>query len=148
MAFISFHNDWLIEPLRELPDYRERRMFGGLAGYLGEQIVVVLTRGDDPHWLGVLFPVEFAEHGAVLAAFPDLSEHSVLRKWLFLPESHQRFDETGRAVVARIVAGDRRFGTIPERRRPQRKRAQEQRPASDQPVRDEAGLTIPPHLRA
>jgi hypothetical protein len=108
---------WVFEPLEELPGFVERRMFGALAGYLNGLLVLVLCDSEEP-WRGVMVPAERENHAALIAAFPVLSPHPILGKWLYLPESASSFERDAQKVVERIRQFDPLIGTVPVRKTP------------------------------
>ncbi|HSD09592.1 MAG TPA: hypothetical protein VLF14_01310 [Candidatus Binatia bacterium] len=55
-------------------------------------------------------PTEKPLHPSLLADFPALRVHPVLRKWLYVPHAAGAFATVARAIVEHIVTGDRRFG--------------------------------------
>lgn len=91
-------------------------MFGALAGYFNGLLVLVLCDNEEP-WRGVLVPTERASHAALIAEFPVLASHSVLGKWLYLPESAASFERDAQKIVERIRRLDPRIGVVPERKR-------------------------------
>ena len=91
-----FSTEWAFDPFKDHPSFRSKRMFGGLAAYLMERMVMVLAespgetsyRGKDYHfeiWNGIMFPTEQTHHASLIAEFPGLRPHPVLGKWLYLP---------------------------------------------------------------
>jgi hypothetical protein len=107
---------WVFEPLEDLPGFVERRMFGALAGYLNGLLVLVLCDGEEP-WRGVMVPAERENHAALIAAFPVLSPHPILGKWLYLPEACATFERDAEQIVARIRRLDPLIGTVPVRKK-------------------------------
>jgi hypothetical protein len=112
----AFDNEWLLEPFAEQPSFFTRRMFGGLAAYLFERLMLVLvepTKTGRWTWHGVLICTDHAHHAAILGRFPDLAPHDVLKKWLYIDSRHARFETTMTAVAAAIARNDQRFGIQP-----------------------------------
>jgi hypothetical protein len=86
------------------------------------RLVLVLAGRSEP-WQGLLVPTETLLHPSLLADFPALRVHPVLRKWLYVPHGKGGFATVAREIVEHILAGDRRFGVEPAlprlpRRRP------------------------------
>lgn len=93
-------------------------MFGGLASYLDGRLVMVLAEDEsDLAWYGILLPTEREYHADLMRAFPQLRPHEILKKWLFLPGSHEEFEEVATAIGRLIQRRDPRFGVVPIRKR-------------------------------
>lgn len=112
---------WLWEPLERDPTFVLRSMFGAKAVYLGGKIVLCFTASEDP-WRGVLVATEHAHHAALMADFPELAPHSILPKWLYLPETAPTFERTATALVALARRRDPRVGVVPKPRKKSSKR--------------------------
>lgn len=113
---------WLVEPLEREPTLLVRPMFGGKAVYVHGRLVLYLTAKAEP-WRGVLVPMERDQHAALQRDFPALVPHPVLPKWLYLPESADRFEADAARLVTLIRTRDPRIGIVPpaaKRRRPRR----------------------------
>ena len=91
-------------------------MFGGKSVYLDGRLMLYFTAGEEP-WRGVLACTERAGHAALLAEFPELSPHPILPKWLYLPESADRFESVAERLVALARRRDSRLGVTPNPRR-------------------------------
>ncbi|MDX2109516.1 MAG: hypothetical protein SFY80_04670 [Verrucomicrobiota bacterium] len=112
---------WLVEPLLQLDGVIHKRMFGAFSIYLDGKLVLVTAEGDEP-WNGLLFPVEKDRQSVVLEAFPQLTRHSVLPKWLYLPTSRDDFEPLAKELIELIRYRDPRFGTIPKPRSERKKK--------------------------
>jgi hypothetical protein len=91
-------------------------MFGGLAAYLHERMMLVLvepTRTGRWTWHGVLVCTGFEHHASIGADFPALAPHDVLRKWMYIDSTHRRFESTMEAVARCMARNDLRFGIVP-----------------------------------
>lgn len=119
---------WVVEPLAANPAFYERNMFGCRACYLGGRLVLVLAAGGRGPWNGLLLATEREHHASLIADHPDLSPHSVLAKWLYLPLQCEQFEQTATALVSLVLSGDPRIGVEPGARRRGRR-------ASSKPVR-------------
>ena len=106
---------WLWEPLHRDPTFVLRPMFGGKSAYLDGKLVLYFAAKADP-WRGVLVCTERAHHASLLAEFPELSPHPVLPKWLYLPETADKFEPTGVRLVALALRRDPRLGVAPQAR--------------------------------
>lgn len=104
---------WLWEPLEEDPTFVLRPMFSGQAAYIDGKLMLYFTARDEP-WRGVLV-CTFREHQASLRAeFPALSPHPILPKWLYLPETADRFESTAERLVGLARRRDPRLGVSPK----------------------------------
>ncbi|MBI5422748.1 MAG: hypothetical protein HZA32_01590 [Opitutae bacterium] len=115
----SHPHAWLWEPLENEPGFVLRTMFGAKAVYLDGKIVLCFSTGDEP-WRGLLLPTHREHHAALRAEFPDLVVHSVLGKWLYLPEAAASFERTAQTLVALVRRRDPRLGVVPP---PKKRRA-------------------------
>ncbi len=113
---------WLWEPLEDDPTFVLRPMFSGKAAYLDGKLMLYFTAREEP-WRGVLV-CTFREHQASLCAeFPVLAPHPILPKWLYLPETADRFEATAERLVALARRRDPRLGVSPSERKKGRRRA-------------------------
>ncbi|NTW48581.1 MAG: hypothetical protein HGB19_02380 [Chlorobiales bacterium] len=102
-----FNEKWLTDPVlqtfADLENVEFKLMFGGVAVYQerGARRVMVAYAGGtdtsgDPNrhmeWQGLLIPTEIAHHESLIRQFPSLRPHSVLRKWLYVHQSHPDFN--------------------------------------------------------
>ena len=119
----TFDNEWILQAFEHHPSFFTKRMFGGLAVYLFSRQMMVLvepTKTGRWKWHGVLICTEHTHHPAILAEFPALAPHDVLKKWLYIDSRHADFEPTLERVAAVIARKDPRFGISP---RPRTKRA-------------------------
>ena len=91
-------------------------MFGAQACYFNDLLVLVLSDSEEP-WRGVLVPCEREQHAAIMREFPALRPHTILPKWLYLPESAPTFERDAERIVRRIQELDARFGIVPPAKR-------------------------------
>jgi hypothetical protein len=112
---------WLWEPLETDPAFLVRPMFGGKSLYLDGQLMLYFTAKKEP-WRGVLVCTDRTRHAELLAEFPELSPHPILPKWLYLPESAERFESAAERLVALARRRDPRLGVSPQLKK--RKRAE------------------------
>ena len=91
-----------------------------------------------------MFPVERDKHAEVLARWPELVEHPVLPKWLYLSASSESFETLGTGLVAEIVRGNPLFGVIPPAKRSRSKKKADG-PKKRSLSKDEKSV-IPPYL--
>lgn len=105
---------WVVEPLAEEPSYIEKAMFGCRGCYLyGRLVLVLAARGREP-WNGLLLPTERRYHQSLRRDYKALTIHLILKKWLYLPESGEDFEESARGIVESIKADDPRIGVEPK----------------------------------
>ena len=111
---------WVVESLLEEPSYIEKAMFGCKCCYLHGRLVLVLAaRGKEP-WHGLLVPTERMHHQFLRRDHKSLAIHPVLKKWLYLPESNEEFEEAARTLVESVLANDPRIGVEPKAKSPRR----------------------------
>lgn len=115
---------WLAEPLLNEPSFVLKSWFGGRTIMLHGKHQLFLTTQGEP-WQGVLV-CTFHEHQESLRAeFPSLMQHPILKKWLYLPESAETFEQDARKLVRLVKAGDPRLGILPS---PRKKKTAKKRP--------------------
>lgn len=119
-----FDNEWIFHAFEDHPSFLTKRMFGGLAAFLFGRMMLILaepTKTGRWKWHGVLLCTEHAQKAAILAEFPQLAPHDILKKWLYIDSRHEDFEPVMERVADAIAHDDRRFGILPrsfgERRR-------------------------------
>lgn len=111
--------EWLLEPARDDPGYESKSWFGGRTLSLDGLHRLFLTTQGEP-WQGVLV-CTFHEHQAsLLAEFPAMRQHPVLKKWLYLPETAETFERDARRLVQLARARDPRIGVHPSAKKKKR----------------------------
>jgi hypothetical protein len=110
--FHPFH--WVVEPLFEEPSYIERAMFGCQGCYLHGRLVLVLAARRREPWNGLLVPTEKRYHKSLRRYHKDLVTHPILKKWLYLSESNDEFEQAARDLVESILTNDPRIGVEPK----------------------------------
>ena len=114
-----FDNEWVFEAFVGHSTFFTKRMFGGLAVYLHDRLMLLLvepTRTGRWTWHGALVCTDHALQASICADFPALRPHDVLRKWLYIDSTHRDFESTMEAVATRIARNDPRFGVAPRAR--------------------------------
>ena len=101
---------------------RIRPMFGCLAVYVGEKIVLVLRdRRDATADNGVWLATTGQHHESLRREFPNMRSIRVLGKattgWQVLPADVPDFEEAALHACKLIVDGDPRIGKVPKARR-------------------------------
>lgn len=112
---------WLWEPLESDPGFVLRPMFGGRAVYLDSKFMLHFVTSEEP-WCGLIVAMERDAHAALLKDFPALTPHPILPKWLYLSESHDRFEPLATRLVALAGKRDPRIGVIPKKKKSRMKR--------------------------
>ena len=105
----------LWEPLETSPTFTLRAMFGTKAAYLDGKLMLCFSAKAEP-WRGVLVCTAHEHHAALRAAFPELTPHPILPKWLYLPETADRFERVAAALVELARRRDPRLGVAPKPR--------------------------------
>ena len=101
---------------------RTNPMFGCVAVYVGEKIVLVLRdKSDGSADNGVWLATPHDQHESLRAEFPNMRSIQVLGKkvtgWQLLPADAPDFEEAALRACELIVAGDPRIGKVPARKR-------------------------------
>ena len=115
----TFDNEWILEAFTGRSSFFTKRMFGGLAAYLHERLMLVLvepTKTGRWKWHGVLVGTEHEHHMSLRADFPALAPHDFLRKWLYIDSADRDFESTMEAVARCMAGNDPRFGVVPRLR--------------------------------
>ena len=112
---------WLWESLEGDPEFLLKSMFGGRALYLDGKLMLFFTAKEERwNWKGILVCTDRARHEALIKDFPMLSPHTVLPKWLYLPEKEEKFETLASQLVALAAKRDPRMGVQPS---PKKKRS-------------------------
>jgi hypothetical protein len=105
-----------LAPLRPLT----RTMFGCLAVYVGDKIVLVLRGGKADADNGVWLATSAEHHESLRRDFPNLRSIGVLgavTNWQILPADAADFEEAALKACELVLAGDPRIGKVPKPRR-------------------------------
>jgi hypothetical protein len=102
---------------------RTRSMFGCLAVYVEDKIVLVLRdKSDAIEDNGVWLATTEEQHESLRREFPNMRSIEVLGKgvtgWQVLPADAPDFEEAALRACELIVGGDPRIGKVPPTRRP------------------------------
>jgi hypothetical protein len=114
-----FENQWILDILDHRPGFRSKRMFGGLAAYLHDRQMLVLvepTQTGRWKWHGALVCTDQARQPAIIAEFPQLAPHDVLKKWLYIDSRHDAFESVMERIAQAMARDDPRFGIDVPRR--------------------------------
>jgi hypothetical protein len=114
-------HEFVLEALSSLSPWT-RSMFGCLAVYVREKIVLILR--DKPSQLadnGVWLATTIEHHESLRREFPLMRSIRVLGKsvtaWQILPADAENFEEAALRACELVVAGDTRIGKVPGTRR-------------------------------
>ena len=129
----TFDLIWAFENFEEHPTFYSKRMFGGLAAYVHDKMVMCLA--EDPGnkewrghvypieiWNGILLPTEYEHHNSIMSEFKDIIQHPMLEKWLYLPLTSKSFESTAHDIAERMYKNDKRFGVYPQKKNSTRKK--------------------------
>jgi len=115
-----------------------RPMFGCLAVYVGDKIVLILrekpgSSSDNGVWLATT--VE--HHESLKRDFPNMRSIEVLGKevtgWQVLPANAPDFEEAAMRACELVIAGDPRIGKVPNSRRTPSAKPPRMSPTSKRP---------------
>ncbi len=96
-------------------------MFGCLAVYVGERIVLILReRQDYPADNGVWLATSAEHHDSLRRLIPSLRSIELFGRsvthWQVIPSHAEDFERAALTACALVVAGDPRIGKVPKRR--------------------------------
>ncbi len=122
----SFDNEWIFEAFEGHSTFVTKRMFGGLAAYVHERLMLILvepTKTGRWHWHGVLIGTDQDRQPAIVKEFPALGPHGVLKKWLYIDSTDAEFEPTMERIARAVARNDSRFGVSPAVKKPKQRRA-------------------------
>ncbi|TKC85951.1 hypothetical protein FAZ69_21785 [Trinickia terrae] len=111
---------WIFDAFERDSTYIRKRMFGCDAAYVDGLLCLVVADGDEP-WNGLLVCTSKEHHAALIDDMPALRPHSVLGKWLYVPQADPAFETTAEKMTALVLARDSRVGVEPKPRKRSRK---------------------------
>jgi hypothetical protein len=118
-------HEFVLDALAALPP-QTRSMFGCLAVYAGDKIVLALR--DKPGQTadnGVWLATTVEHHDSLRREFPNMRSIQVLGKdvtgWQVLPADAPDFEQSALRACELIAARDPRIGKVPKRRRPRKR---------------------------
>jgi hypothetical protein len=122
----SVPHEFVLDAIASLSP-RTHPMFGCLAVYVGEKIVLILR--DKPAYAddnGVWLATTKEHHQSLRKDFPSMRSIRLLGKkvtgWQVLPADAEDFEEAAGRACELILAGDPRIGKVPEARRAKARR--------------------------
>jgi hypothetical protein len=110
-------HEFVLDALASLSPFT-RPMFGCLAVYVGEKIVLILrdkpeSRADNGVWLATTQE----HHASLRREFPHMRSIQVLGKpitgWQVLPADAHDFEQAALHACELVLAGDERMGKVP-----------------------------------
>ncbi len=112
---------FVMDALADLPT-ETRTMFGCLAVYLGDQIVLILReRRDPPADNGVWLATTAEHHESLAREFPSMRSIQLfgnkITGWQVLPADSPDFEQAALRACELIAARDPRIGKVPKSRR-------------------------------
>ncbi len=107
---------WVFDCLEEDPRYIPRKLFNFDAAYLDGRLYLAVAPGKEP-WNGMLVCTAREHHAALLHQFPQLVQHPVLGKWLYISQTHTEFESVALDLAALAQRRDRRLGVDSSRKR-------------------------------
>ena len=113
--------EFVLDALADLPT-ETRTMFGCLAVYLGDKIVLILRdRRDPPADNGVWLATTEEHHESLAREFPSMRSIQLFGKgitgWQVLPADAPDFEQAALRACELILARDPRIGKVPKSRR-------------------------------
>jgi len=114
-------HEFVLEALSPL-SARTNPMFGCLAVYVGEKIVLILRdKREGPADNGVWLATTAEHHESLRREFPNMRSIQIFGRkvtgWQVLPADAADFEEAALHACDLILAGDARIGKIPKERR-------------------------------
>lgn len=114
-------HEFVLDAMAELSPWT-RPMFGCLAVYVGEKIVLILRDKREPAAdNGVWLATTLEHHESLRREFPNMRSIRILGKkvtgWQILPVDTPDFEEAALRACELIAARDPRIGKVPEARR-------------------------------
>lgn len=127
-----FSYEVFCEPLQDSESYFTKAMFGGLAVYYNNLMVLMIAEspGDYEYkdtqyefeiWNGLLVPTDRHYHSHLKSLMPELVNHPVLGKWLYLPANTENFEVCAETLIEWIQRKDPKIGIIPGQSRRKKK---------------------------
>jgi hypothetical protein len=118
---------FVLDAISQLP-VETRSMFGCLAIYVGDKIVLMLReKQKQVEDNGVWLATTTEHHHSLRREFPHMRSIQLLGKevtgWQVLPADAPDFESSALRACELIVAGDPRIGKVPKRRRPPKPKA-------------------------
>ena len=112
--------EFVLEALADLPT-ETRTMFGCLAVYLGDEIVLILREGREPPAdNGVWLATTEEHHQSLAREFPNMRSIQLfgnkITGWQVLPADAPDFEQAALRACELIVARDPRIGKVPKSR--------------------------------
>jgi len=118
---IEFESLHFFQKLQQLPKIRLKKMFGGLAIYRDNYLLLALMEDDKdqiwkgkkydfPLWYGLLIATDHPHHPHLKKKYPQLINHPVLGKWLYLPRKNKKWVDQTKKICSLILRGTNLVG--------------------------------------
>lgn len=118
-------HEFVLEAISGL-EPKTRPMFGCLAVYVGEKIVLILRDKAAGRDNGVWLATTAEHHESLRREFPNMRSIGVLGKdvtgWQMLPSEAPDFEQSALRACELVMARDPRIGKIPKRKKPMKRR--------------------------
>ena len=111
--------DFILDLLYPLP-VRTKKMFGNVAIYSGEKIVLATRKNDEkPVDNGIWISTKMEHHEALRQEIPELRQLETykIKNWLLLHEGEDQFERRAQRVAELIKEQSELIGTIPKPRK-------------------------------
>jgi hypothetical protein len=110
-----------------------KRMFGGLAVYYRGKMILLIIKspGESSYkgkkfkfdiWNGILLPTSHEFHSRIYQRFPEVVQHPVLGKWLYLPFNLEEFETIAENIAKEISREIPDWGIVPKVKRKLKKK--------------------------
>lgn len=120
-------------PLRSQKKITLKNMFGGLAIYRKDWLCLIIMESpedfqykdkkvDFPIWDGILLVTDHCHHSALKARYPELINHPILPKWLYLRRTEQDFEKICKDLSQLIANNFPLIGIPPKKNKNKRKK--------------------------
>lgn len=113
--FMMIPHHFILEFLYPLP-VRTKKMFGNVAIYHGEKILLATRQKDDkPIDNGIWVGTSLEHHEEIKSLIPSLTNLTTynIKKWLLLPETADDFEESAQLLTDLIKQNSPLIGIIP-----------------------------------
>jgi hypothetical protein len=107
---------WIFDAFEADSAYMRRRMFGCQTAYFDGLLCLAVADRGEP-WNGLLVCTSQRHHASLIAEMSALRAHSVLGKWLYVPQDDPAFEDTVRTLTALVLSRDPRIGVEPTPRK-------------------------------
>ncbi|WP_188375337.1 hypothetical protein [Winogradskyella haliclonae] len=117
--YIMIPHDFILDLLYPLP-IRTKKMFGNVAMYCGDKIVLATRQKEEnPVDNGIWIGTKIEHHNALKKLIPELRhlETYKIKKWLLLHEDEPNFETRAQQIAELIKENSDLIGNIPKPRK-------------------------------